>query len=99
MSHDLSLSERERLVELSEAVDFKSEGQFNKQVSVIKESHFGNKAPAPEGETAVDLHEAVADEASNEQRFTDPSVRNLVESIGRYGDQYGMPTDKSGSES
>ena len=62
---ELTMADREQLIELTESVDFESEEEFEKKVQIIKEHYFSNENTAVNAETQnEDIIENEINEAS-----------------------------------
>jgi hypothetical protein len=91
VGYDLTETEKSRLSELVEDIDYDSDEQFTRKVQTIKESYFSD---VPSGSRQLN-EEAVSKESlfedakenANKPKNTDPYVNSLTESLGRFGDK------------
>ena len=70
LSSDLSLSQKEKLVSLSEDIDFTSEEQFAKKVEILKSSYFTNKGKQSMNESFETLGENIDTSVDQESKPT-----------------------------
>ena len=65
-SSDMTMAERDQLVQLTESVDFESEEEFEKKIQIIKEHYFSN-----ETEQKVEKRDMTEDEQFGSQMLTE----------------------------
>ena len=78
---DLSESQKEKMVSLSNGVDFTDEADFEEKVAEIKEAYFG-----VEGETIAEetvQEEGTGEFASDEEKVLDPSIARYSEALSK----------------
>ena len=78
---DLSESQKEKKVSLSNGVDFTDEADFEEKVAGIKEAYFG-----VEGETIAEetvQEEGTGEFASDEEKVLDPSIARYSEALSK----------------
>ena len=78
---DLSESQTEKMVSLSNGVDFTDEADFEEKVAEIKEAYFG-----VEGETIAEetvQEEGTGEFASDEEKVLDPSIARYSEALSK----------------
>ena len=76
MAEGLSLSQREKLVSLAEAVEFENEESFREKVSTLRESYFSTKPEAPE---------VVTEDVQVENAPTGDAMSVYVQALSRWG--------------
>ena len=78
---DLSESQKEKMVSLSNGVDFTDEADFEEKVAEIKEAYFG-----VEGETIAEetvQEEGTGEFTSDEEKILDPSIARYSEALSK----------------
>ena len=78
---DLSESQKEKMVSLSNGVDFTDEADFEEKVAEIKEAYFG-----VEGETIAEetvQEEGTGEFTSDEEKVLDPSIARYSEALSK----------------
>lgn len=76
---DLTESQREKLVSLSNGVDFTDEADFEEKVAEIKEAYFKVDGETVSEETVVE--EGTGEFASDEEKVLDPSIARYSEAL------------------
>ena len=76
---DLTESQREKLVSLSNGVDFTDEADFEEKIAEIKEAYFKVDGETVSEETVVE--EGTGEFASDEEKVLDPSIARYSEAL------------------
>ena len=76
MAEGLSLTQREKLVSLAEAVEFENEEAFRAKVSTLRESYFSTKPEAPQ---------VVTEDVQVENAPTGDAMSVYVQALSRWG--------------
>ncbi len=76
IAEGLSLSQREKLVSLAEAVEFDNDEAFRAKVSTLRESYFSTKPEAPE---------VVTEDVQVENAPTGDAMSVYVQALSRWG--------------
>ena len=76
---DLSESQKEKMVSLSNGVDFTDEADFEEKVAEIKEAYFKVDGETVSEETVVE--EGTGEFASDEEKVLDPSIARYSEAL------------------
>jgi hypothetical protein len=76
MAEGLSLSQREKLVTLAEAVEFENEESFRAKVATLRESYFSTKPESPE---------VVTEDVQVENAPTGDAMSVYVQALSRWG--------------
>jgi hypothetical protein len=78
---DLSESQKEKMVSLSNGVDFKDEADFEEKVAEIKEAYFGVEGESIAEETVQE--EGTGEFTSNEEKVLEPSIARYSEALSK----------------
>ena len=79
IAEGLSLSQKEKLISLAEAVEFENEESFREKVSTLRESYFSTKPEAKGAAETVTESKEVAETPSTD------SMSAYVQAISRWG--------------
>ena len=78
---DLSESQKEKMVSLSNGVDFTDEADFEEKVAEIKEAYFGVESETIAEETVQE--EGTGEFTSDEEKVLDPSIARYSEALSK----------------
>lgn len=81
-SNGLTLSETEKLVELSDGIEFEDVEDFRKKVNILKESAFTKETAKPSKENRRQLTEAI-EEDENGPDYVNPQVQRYAEMLNK----------------